>query len=171
MKKILPIIAVVVLLMLFMAPAASAAPPAWGGGDCGGSYHCVQWGETLYSIGRMYDKDPYYIAQANGLYNPNHIYAGQVLYIPPDGPSYPWYGHYPMGCKDDGCGDYGRPRPTPYGYGNDCNDYGCGDYGRPRPTPYYNQGYGYDYSGYYYEGYYPKYKRYSYTCGYYNNCY
>ena len=40
-KKILPIIAVVVLLMLFMAPAASAAPPAWGGGDCGGSYHCA----------------------------------------------------------------------------------------------------------------------------------
>lgn len=151
-KKILPIIAVVVLLMLFMAPAASAAPPAWGGnwdGDCGGVHHCVQWGETLYSIGRMYNKDPYYIAQVNGLYNPNHIYAGQILYIPPDGPPYPWFAHRPTGCYDQGCGDYGHPRPTPY----------------------YGHGYGYDGTGYYYESNYPQYKRYSYTCGYYNNCY
>ena len=125
MKKFLPIIGLVILLTLFVAPTASAAPPAWGP-DCGGQHHCVRWGETLYSIGRMYDKDPYYIAHANGLRNPNHIYAGQILYIPADGPGYPWGG---QGC------------------------------------------YGYDYTGYYYEGYYPKYKRYSYTCGYNNNCY
>ena len=147
MKKLLPIIAVVVLLMLFMAPAASAAPPAWGG-DCGGAYHCVRWGETLYSIGRQYDVDPYYIAQVNGLYNPNHIYAGQVLYIPSDGPSYPWYGHNRM----DRCGGY------------DCGR----DYGSR-----YDRGsrYGYDYTGYYYDGNYPNYQRYSYTCGYNYNCY
>jgi hypothetical protein len=30
--------------------------------------------------------------------------------------------------------------------------------------------YGYDYSGYYYGSYYPH-KQYSYTCGYYSNCY
>jgi LysM repeat protein len=146
-KKLLPIIAVVVLLMLFMAPAASAAPPAWGG-DCGGAYHCVRWGETLYSIGRTYDVDPYYIAQVNGLRNPNHIYAGQILYIPSDGPSYPWYGHN----RQDRCRDY------------DCgNDYGSR----------YDRGsrYGYDYTGYYYDGNYPNYQRYSYTCGYNYNCY
>ena len=154
MKKVLPIIGVVVLLLLFMAPAASAAPPAWGG-DCGGSYHCVSYGETLYSIGRMYDKDPYYLAQVNGIGNPNHIYAGQILYIPPDGPSYPWYAHRNVGCNDYGCG---YPHPTPY------NNRGGYDRG-------YDRGYGYDYTGYSYEGYYPKYKRYSYTCGYYNNCY
>lgn len=147
MKKILPIIAVVVLLMLFMAPAASAAPPAWGGnwgGDCGGVHHCVQWGETLHSIGRMYNKDPQFLAQVNGLHNPNRIFAGQILYIPPDGPPYPWFAHRPVGCFDWGCGDFGHPRPTPYGY---------------------------DGTGYYYESNYPQYKRYSYTCGYYNNCY
>ncbi len=147
MKKLLPIIAVVVLLMLFMAPAASAAPPAWGG-DCGGTYHCVRWGETLYSIGRQYNVDPYYIAQVNGLYNPNRIYAGQVLYIPSDGPSYPWYGHN----RQDRCRDY------------DCGS----DYGSR-----YDRGsrYGYDYTGYYYDGNYPNYQRYSYTCGYNYNCY
>ena len=149
MKKFLPIIGLVILLTLLVAPAASAAPPAWGG-NCGASHHCVQWGETLYSIGRMYNKDPYYLAQVNGLYNPNHIYAGQVLYIPADGPAYPWYGHNPAGCWGD-CGNPGKHPPV--------------------ATPYYDRGYGYDYSGYYYEGYYPKYKRYSYTCGYYGNCY
>lgn len=152
MKKVLTIVGVVVLLMLFMAPAASAAPPAWGG-DCGGAHHCVRYGETLYSIGRQYNKDPYYIAHVNGLQNPNHIYAGQILYIPSDGPAYPWYGH-------------NRP--------GHCYDYGCG---HPKPKkpiyhpPRYDQGYGYDYTGYYYDAYYPKYKRYSYTCGYNYNCY
>ncbi len=150
MKKFLPIIGLVILLTLLVAPAASAAPPAWGG-DCGGAHHCVRYGETLYSIGRMYNVDPYYIAHVNGLYNPNHIYAGQVLYIPSDGPSYPWYGHNkPVNCYGD-CG-YGHQKPTPY--------YGRGD-----------RGHGYDYTGYYYEGYQPQYKRYSYTCGYYGNCY
>lgn len=147
-KKILPIIAVVVLLMLFMAPAASAAPPAWGG-DCSGVHHCVQWGETLHSIGRMYNKDPQFLAQVNGLWNPNRIFAGQILYIPPDGPPYPWFAHRPVGCFD----------------------WGCGDYGQPRPTPYYGHGYDNDYTGYYYQDSHPQYKRYSYTCDNYNNCY
>ncbi|RME60470.1 LysM domain-containing protein [Candidatus Parcubacteria bacterium] len=148
MKKVLPIVAVVVLLMLFAAPSASAAPPAWGP-DCGGSYHCVRYGETLFSIGRLYNVDPYYIAEVNGLANPNYIYAGQVLYIPPtDGRPYPWWAHRPGRC--DGCGYYQPPVS--------CG--GCGYYGS----------YGYDQSGYYY-GYHHPYKRYSYTCGYHYNCY
>jgi LysM repeat protein len=47
--------------------------------------------------------------------------------------------------------------------GNDCNS-GCG---RSRVT----QGYGYDYAGYYYYTSNPNLGRYSYTCGYYYNCY
>jgi len=165
MKKFLPIIGLVILLTLFVAPAASAAPPAWGP-DCGGAPHCVGDGETLYSIGRMYDKDPYYIAHANGLRNPNHIYAGQVLYIPADGPGYPWGG---QGCYGYDCG-YKKPVHYP------SRGYDGGYPGRGYDRGYcdgcdYKQGYGYDYTGYYYEGYYPQYKRYSYTCGYNNNCY
>jgi hypothetical protein len=152
MKKFFPVLAAVMLLVLFVAPTAAAAPPAWGG-DCGGTYHCVRYGETLFSIGRQYNVDPYYIAQVNGLANPNHIYAGQVLYIPAGyGRDYPWHGH-----RDYGYG-YQPSKYNPRGYGN----YGYG---------YHYSSYGYDYSGYYYDGYYPNYQRYSHTCGYYNNCY
>jgi hypothetical protein len=45
-------------------------------------YHVVRTGETLFSIGRLYGANPYYIAQVNGLPNPNYIQIGQVLYIP-----------------------------------------------------------------------------------------
>lgn len=48
----------------------------------GGSYHTVRTGETLYSIGRLYGVNPYSIAAANGLPNPNYIQWGQVLTIP-----------------------------------------------------------------------------------------
>ena len=143
MKKILPLIGLVVLLMLFMVPAASAAPPAWGGdcGDSGGSYHCVRYGETLFSIGRRYGVNPYYIARVNGLRNPNYIYAGQILYIPGERRS--WDGYDGTGWSDRSYRRY----------------------------PQYQGSYGYDYTGYYYDGNFPKYQRYSYTCGYYYNCY
>jgi hypothetical protein len=145
MKKLLPIVGLVILLTLFVAPAASAAPPASGGDDCGGQHHCVRWGETLHSIGRMYDKHPQFLAQVNGLYNPHRLFAGQILYIPADGPPYPWHA--------GGC------------WGHDCGR------GHQKPTPYYSHGHDYNHHDYYYKGYYPHYKRYGYTCGYYGNCY
>jgi hypothetical protein len=60
-------------------------------------YHMVRPGETLFSIGRLYGVNPYSIASANGLYNPNYIQIGQVLYVPTYGGwSYPsWTPHYP----------------------------------------------------------------------------
>ncbi len=131
MKKILTIIFVVMLLQLVIVSVSYAAPPA-----SGGTYHTVRYGETLFSIGRHYGVNPYHIAEVNGLYDPNYIYAGQVLYIP---------------SGDYGCHSYPR-----------C---GQGYYQYP------SYGYGYDYTGYYYDGYYPNYRRYSYTCGYYYNCY
>ena len=45
-------------------------------------YHVVRYGETLHSIGRLYDKSPWTIAAANGIYSLNCIYAGQRLVIP-----------------------------------------------------------------------------------------
>ena len=47
-----------------------------------GRYHVVRPGETLYSIGRSYGVNPYDIATANNLANPNLIYVGQYLHIP-----------------------------------------------------------------------------------------
>lgn len=172
MKKILSLSLIVVLLLLVMAPATYAAPPAWGGdGGGGGNHYCVKYGDTLFSIGRRYGVNPYHIAQVNGLHNPNHIYAGQCLYIPPS-----------SGWGHDGCGYncYDKPSYQPGGWGRDdwgkdgwgkdgwgyngCGYDGCGKS--------YQSGWGYDGAGYYYYNTYPNgYNRYSYPCGYNYNCY
>ena len=44
--------------------------------------HVVQEGENLYRIGLTYDCPWVAIARANGIVNPNRIYAGQTLTIP-----------------------------------------------------------------------------------------
>lgn len=121
-------------------PAGYGYDPGPGDGYDGGTYHKVRYGETLYSIGRKYNASPHHIAKVNGLYNPNYIYAGQVLYIPA-GSQYPGYGH---GYKHHKGSQY----DSGYGYGHGYN-------------------YGYDYTGYYYSH---GQQRYSYTCGYYYNC-
>jgi hypothetical protein len=44
--------------------------------------HYVSYGENLIGIGRWYGVSPFTIAEANSIYNLNHIYAGQYLCIP-----------------------------------------------------------------------------------------
>lgn len=44
--------------------------------------HVVAWGETLYTIAHQYRVAPQAIIDANGLANPDHLYAGQQLIIP-----------------------------------------------------------------------------------------
>lgn len=48
----------------------------------GAGTHTVAPGETLYSIALRYGTSAEAVANANGLYNPNQIYVGQVLYLP-----------------------------------------------------------------------------------------
>ena len=81
--------------MLFVFPGSGPTPPSpfppgpgpspvgpWpGSGGCI-SYHRVCVGETLFSLGRLYGVNPWAIARANCLINPNIIFAGQVLCIP-----------------------------------------------------------------------------------------
>lgn len=62
-----------VLLIATFSTSASAAGPV---------FHTVQPGQTLYSIAAHYGTSVWAIACANGLFNPNYIYAGQVLAIP-----------------------------------------------------------------------------------------
>lgn len=69
-KIMLPVL--LVLGMLCMPAAAYA---------CGG-YHVVRHGETLSSIAYRHGTTAWAIAHANGLSNPNYIWAGQRLYIP-----------------------------------------------------------------------------------------
>ncbi|WP_420640941.1 LysM peptidoglycan-binding domain-containing protein [Candidatus Leptofilum sp.] len=45
-------------------------------------YHTVRYGDNLINLGIWYGLSPYRIAEANGIYNLNYIYAGQTLCIP-----------------------------------------------------------------------------------------
>jgi len=55
-----------------------------GGGctGCGGHYYTVRCGDTLSGIAWRFGVNMWSIANANGIRNPNRIYAGQRLYIP-----------------------------------------------------------------------------------------
>ncbi|MCI0476057.1 MAG: LysM peptidoglycan-binding domain-containing protein [Anaerolineales bacterium] len=93
--------AVLVLTAANPTPTSAAAPV---------SYYVVRYGDTLDGIGWHYGVSAWAIARANGIWNPNHIYAGQVLYIPchncwyPPTPPCPWPGLCPSP----------RPGPQPW---------------------------------------------------------
>jgi LysM repeat protein len=60
---------------LVIPTGAPTQPPSTG-------VYVVKPGDTLYSIARYYGITAWAIAQANGIYNMNHIYVGQRLVIP-----------------------------------------------------------------------------------------
>lgn len=64
---------VTLVLLLAVGVAVSANGEIW---------HIVKWGENLTQIARMYGVTVEEIMTANGLTNPNLIYAGQKLLIP-----------------------------------------------------------------------------------------
>ena len=104
-RRMLVLVSVVLASLLLTtsvaaAPASSSPAPApWGAAR----YHTVRPGETLFSIGRLYGVNPYAIASANHLYNPNRIYIGQCLYIPASSCYYSW-----CGCSYNRYGCYWR---------------------------------------------------------------
>ena len=60
-----------------------STPPVWAAPERQGTtIHIVQWGEYLALIANRYGVTTNAIMQANGLTNPNFIYAGQSLIIP-----------------------------------------------------------------------------------------
>jgi LysM repeat protein len=106
---------VAVLLIVAFSASASAAGPM---------YHTVLPGQTLYSISNMYGVSVWAMSCANGISNPNYIYAGMVLRVP-----YGWYGN----CSQSYYGSYHPPYYNGYqagyyphnnygqpAYGNDC---------------------------------------------------
>jgi LysM repeat protein len=77
MKRIALAVLTCVSLVVLLTQVAWAAPPqAWP------FIHIVQRGQNLSSIARMYGTTVAAIVQANGIPNPNRIYAGQRLVIP-----------------------------------------------------------------------------------------
>ena len=80
MRRLVLIICVVALLLASFAPAF-----AQYGGQ---TIHIVERGETLAGIARSYGVTVQAIAAANGIWNPNIIWAGMRLTIP-SGSTYP----------------------------------------------------------------------------------
>jgi len=69
----------------------NAAPKtSYSYGKCA-SYHYVKHGQSLSKIAKYYGVSTYALAKANGLHDPNRIYVGQKLCIPPghSPPSHP----------------------------------------------------------------------------------
>ena len=76
-----------VVLFTVIALLVSSGAPAWAapGSERQGTsaiVHVVQWGESLSLIAMRYGVTTSAIVQANGIANPNFIYAGQRLTIP-----------------------------------------------------------------------------------------
>ncbi len=83
-RRIIMLIAVAALLLASQASVAVAAPQS--SSNCI-KYHQVQPGENLFRIGLQYGLTVETLMQANGLYNPNVVYAGQSLCIPGNVPA------------------------------------------------------------------------------------
>jgi LysM repeat protein len=68
-----------------LALSVGVGSPVWGAPErqgTGSVIHVVQWGEYLSLIASRYGVTVSAIVQANGLTNPDYIYAGQRLVIP-----------------------------------------------------------------------------------------
>jgi LysM repeat protein len=82
------VLAIVMALTLALGATSAGAQPMWGG-----PWYHVRYGDTLTGIAAMYGTSYWEIARANGIWNPNLIYAGQSLFIPPYMPGpYPGMG-------------------------------------------------------------------------------
>jgi LysM repeat protein len=75
-----------ITIPLLAALLIALAAPIYADGP---SYHTVAWGETLYSISRLYGIAPASLASANGLSLQSWVYAGQRLRLPGSSPSSP----------------------------------------------------------------------------------
>jgi LysM repeat protein len=70
-----------VAAVLSLLMVGTAVMPAYAAPD-ERAVHIVRRGETLYSIARSYGVNTWTLARANGIANPNRIYAGERLVIP-----------------------------------------------------------------------------------------
>ncbi len=100
MRKII----VLSLVALFAVLVLTAANPSPTSAAAPVSYYVVRYGDTMAGIAWRYGVSSWALARANGVWDPNHIYAGQVLYIPCAGC---WYPPYP-------CPSCYKPYPQPY---------------------------------------------------------
>ncbi len=84
-KLLRPAIILASTLLLVLLPLLQTTPSI---AQTGGTTHTVQSGENLFRIALRYNTTVETLAAANGITDPTHIYAGQVLIIP-DGSAIP----------------------------------------------------------------------------------
>jgi len=77
MKKLIFAALLTLLIVATIAPVASAAPP-----QSGGYWYTVKYGDTLSRIAYHHGIRLSRLIYANNIANPDHIYAGQNLWIP-----------------------------------------------------------------------------------------
>jgi len=84
-KKVFVVLLLAMVLLLALSATTQAAP-AEAPAASTGVYHTVRWGESLSGIAVRYGTTIQAIMAANPqIWNPNVIFAGQVLYIPTGG--------------------------------------------------------------------------------------
>jgi LysM repeat protein len=105
MRKII-VLSVAALFTVLVLTAANPSPTSAAAPV---SYYVVHYGDTLDSISWRHGVSTWSLARANGLWNANYIYAGQVLYIPCNGC---WYPPNPP-CPWTGMCQGSRPAPMP----------------------------------------------------------
>ncbi len=79
-RRMVMVVSLIALLAGLASPVVGA--PEARPRDTSSQVHIVQWGENLTLIARRYGVTTAAIVQANGIANPNYIYAGQRLVIP-----------------------------------------------------------------------------------------
>jgi LysM repeat protein len=90
-RQTLCALTVAALLAITFVSAAAASPESTTQSSAalgGYLYYTVRPGDNLYRVSLRFGVSMYAVMQANGLVNPNYVYAGQVLRIP-TGPQYP----------------------------------------------------------------------------------
>ena len=98
MRQVL-VFAIIVLGLMLLTHASAGTTEAASPTT---AYYVVRPGDTLDAIAWRYGVSTWAIARANGLWNPNLIYVGQLLVIPG---SYPYPQPWP------------KPQPVPRPYG------------------------------------------------------
>ena len=83
------LLAIIVAAVFVLTAAAPNSVNA-----AGPMYHVVRPGQTLSGIASMYGVSAWSLANANGVWNWNLVYAGQVLTIPYGGYSYGYNYYY-----------------------------------------------------------------------------
>jgi hypothetical protein len=75
------VVAIVMVLSMVLSAGPASANPGYGGGY-GGNQYIVRHGDTLSAIAFRFGVNPFELARANRIGDPNLIFVGQCLIIP-----------------------------------------------------------------------------------------